>query len=260
MADQRAGEQAGRGGERERAARRSSSSTGSGCCRAAGTTGSSSSRRPATRPLTPDWPDDPETVEEARANPDVLAKKTLKQVADHTAEVIGDLDEEARGDGPLDRRPARPDHRRPRPLRRDRRDRSRSVPRGPAAARLGAAVRRARCCKNPLNRGKAITLTLDQFKYGWANALERRRGEAALRDLPRRRAGIGADADGERQPQPVHRGQARPEEPGPRPAADHRRREGPHGSRGRSRTPPTSDRGATRRSPRSSRSRTAATR
>ena len=49
-------------------------------------------------PLTPDWPDDPETVEEARANPDVLAKKTLKQVADHTAEVIGKLEEEARRD------------------------------------------------------------------------------------------------------------------------------------------------------------------
>jgi hypothetical protein len=32
-------------------------------------------------PLTPDWPDDPETVEEARANPEVFAKKTLKQVA-----------------------------------------------------------------------------------------------------------------------------------------------------------------------------------
>jgi pimeloyl-ACP methyl ester carboxylesterase len=44
-------------------------------------------------PLTPDWPDDPETVEEARANPDVLAKKTLKQVADHTADVIGKLEQ-----------------------------------------------------------------------------------------------------------------------------------------------------------------------
>jgi pimeloyl-ACP methyl ester carboxylesterase len=43
-------------------------------------------------PLTPDWPDDPETVDEARANPDVLAKKTLKQVADHTADVIGKLE------------------------------------------------------------------------------------------------------------------------------------------------------------------------
>ena len=43
-------------------------------------------------PLTPDWPDDPETVEEARANPDVLAKKTLKQIADHTTEIINALD------------------------------------------------------------------------------------------------------------------------------------------------------------------------
>src|SRR5262245_62835976 len=43
-------------------------------------------------PLTPDWPDDPATVEEARANPDVFAKKTLKQVADHTTDVISALD------------------------------------------------------------------------------------------------------------------------------------------------------------------------
>ena len=43
-------------------------------------------------PVTPDWPDDPETVEQARANPEVLAKKNLAQVADHTAEVIGKLD------------------------------------------------------------------------------------------------------------------------------------------------------------------------
>src|SRR5438067_7969918 len=41
--------------------------------------------------LTPSWPDDPETVEEARANPQVFAKKTVGQVADHTAEVIGKL-------------------------------------------------------------------------------------------------------------------------------------------------------------------------
>jgi len=38
-------------------------------------------------PLTPDWPDDPETVEEARAKPAVLAGKTLAQVADHTTEI-----------------------------------------------------------------------------------------------------------------------------------------------------------------------------
>src|SRR3954468_8369625 len=40
----------------------------------------------------PAWPDDPETIEEARANPDVFANKTLGQIADHTADVIGKLD------------------------------------------------------------------------------------------------------------------------------------------------------------------------
>src|SRR4029434_619393 len=46
---------------------------------------------PVYAPLTPYWLDDPEAVEEARANPDVLAKKTLKQVADHTTEIINAL-------------------------------------------------------------------------------------------------------------------------------------------------------------------------
>src|SRR4029078_6837139 len=43
-------------------------------------------------PLTPNGPDDPSTVEEARANPKVLAKKTLKQTAEHTTEIIEALD------------------------------------------------------------------------------------------------------------------------------------------------------------------------
>jgi len=43
-------------------------------------------------PLTPDWPDDPETIEAARAEPEVVAKKTLAQVADHTTEIINALD------------------------------------------------------------------------------------------------------------------------------------------------------------------------
>src|SRR3954465_11867897 len=42
-------------------------------------------------PLTPGWPDAPETVEEANAHPEVFAKKTVGQVADHFDEVIGGL-------------------------------------------------------------------------------------------------------------------------------------------------------------------------
>jgi non-heme chloroperoxidase len=43
-------------------------------------------------PLTPGWPDDPETVEEANAHPEVFANKTIGQVADHFAAIIGKLD------------------------------------------------------------------------------------------------------------------------------------------------------------------------
>src|SRR4051812_50076254 len=68
--------------------------------------------------LTPDWPDDPETVEQARANPDVLANKRLGQVADHTDEVIGGLDKKPAGVGPSPRGPPSPilSHRGPSPV------------------------------------------------------------------------------------------------------------------------------------------------
>src|SRR4051794_10131158 len=42
--------------------------------------------------ITPSWPDDPETIEDARAHPEVFAGKTLGQIADHVAEVIGALE------------------------------------------------------------------------------------------------------------------------------------------------------------------------
>src|ERR1700724_1593806 len=42
-------------------------------------------------PVQPGWPDDPETVEEANAHPEVFANKTIGQVADHFADVIGEL-------------------------------------------------------------------------------------------------------------------------------------------------------------------------
>jgi pimeloyl-ACP methyl ester carboxylesterase len=120
--------------------------------------------------LTPDWPDDPETVEEARANPDVLAKKKLKQVADHTAEVIGELQQ----------KPAVMGHSTGGLLAQMIADRGLSVATvaidpGPFRGVLPLPVSTLRVSapvlRNPLNRGRAITLTLDQFKYGWGNAL-----------------------------------------------------------------------------------------
>jgi non-heme chloroperoxidase len=42
--------------------------------------------------LTPGWPDDPETVADAKAHPEVFAHKTIKEVADHFADLIAQLD------------------------------------------------------------------------------------------------------------------------------------------------------------------------
>ena len=120
--------------------------------------------------LTPVWPDDPETIEQARANPDVFAKKTLGQIADHTAEVIGQLRE----------KPAVMGHSTGGLLCQMIADRGLSAAtvaidpgpfRGVLPLPLSALKSASPVLKNPLNRGKAITLTLDQFKYGWANAL-----------------------------------------------------------------------------------------
>jgi non-heme chloroperoxidase len=122
-------------------------------------------------PLTPGWPDDPETVEEARANPDVFAGKTLKQVADHTTEVIDRLEKKpvliGHSTGGLVAQML--------------------AGRGLAAATVaidpgvfrGVLPLPASVLKgvgpfllDPRTRGRAITLTFDQFKYGWANALD----------------------------------------------------------------------------------------
>jgi pimeloyl-ACP methyl ester carboxylesterase len=120
--------------------------------------------------VTPVWPDDPETVEQARAHPDVFAKKTLGQIADHTAEVIGQLQ----------KKPAVMGHSTGGLLAQMIADRGLSAAtvaidpgpfRGVLPLPLSALKSAGPVLKNPLNRGKAITLTLDQFKYGWANAL-----------------------------------------------------------------------------------------
>ena len=42
--------------------------------------------------VTPGWPDDPETVEEAKAAPEVFAGKSIGEIADHFDEVIRGLD------------------------------------------------------------------------------------------------------------------------------------------------------------------------
>jgi pimeloyl-ACP methyl ester carboxylesterase len=121
-------------------------------------------------PVTPVWPDDPDTIEQARANPDVFAKKTLGQIADHTAEVIGRLS----------RKPAVMGHSTGGLLAQTIAGRGLSaatvaIDPGPFRGVLPLPVSALRSAMpvlaNPLNWGRAVTLTPDQFRYGWANAL-----------------------------------------------------------------------------------------
>jgi len=120
--------------------------------------------------VTPSWPDDPETVDEARAHPELLAGKTLGQIADHTAEVIQ----------ALDRKPVVMGHSTGGLLAQIIADRGLSaatvaIDPGPFRGVLPLPVSTLKSAgpvlANPRNRSRAVTLTLDQFKYSWANAL-----------------------------------------------------------------------------------------
>jgi non-heme chloroperoxidase len=128
-------------------------------------------KRAGYAPLTPDWPDDPETVEQARANPGALAKKTVKQIADHTTEIINALDKKpvvmGHSTGGLVAQ-----------MLAGRGLCAATVAIDPGIFRgvlpLPPSVLRwaGPFLINPLTRGRAITLTFDKFKYAWANALD----------------------------------------------------------------------------------------
>jgi non-heme chloroperoxidase len=121
-------------------------------------------------PVTPAWPDDPETVEEARANPQVFAGKKVGQVADHVEEVIrklttktavighsfgGLLAQIIAGRG-LSAATVAID---PAPFR------------GVLPLPISSLRSAMPVLSNPANHGRAVTLTFDQFRYGWANAV-----------------------------------------------------------------------------------------
>jgi pimeloyl-ACP methyl ester carboxylesterase len=125
--------------------------------------------------LTPDWPDDPATVEEARANPERLARKTLKQVADHTTELIY----------ALDKKPVVIGHSTGGLLAEMVAGRGLSaatvaidpgVFRGVLPLPFSVLKGVGPFLIDPRTRGRAITLTFDQFEYGWANALDKQEG------------------------------------------------------------------------------------
>ena len=121
-------------------------------------------------PLTPGWPDDPQTVEQANAKPEVFAHKSVGQVADHFAEVIEQLE----------RKPAVIGHSFGGLLT--------QIVAGKGLAAVSVAIdpapfrgvlplpisalKSARpVLGNPANRNRAVPLTFEQFRFGFANAV-----------------------------------------------------------------------------------------
>jgi non-heme chloroperoxidase len=128
--------------------------------------------------VAPSWPDDPDTVEDARRHPEAFAGKMVQQVTDHYHEAIA----------ALQRKPAVVGHSfggliaqklagegvsaatvaiDPAPFR------------GVLPVPVSSLKSSLAVLSNPANRGRAIALTFEQFRYGWANALD----ESEARDL-----------------------------------------------------------------------------
>jgi len=120
--------------------------------------------------VSPGWPDDPDTVEEANANPEVFAHKTVGQVADHFADVIGKLD----------KKPAVIGHSFGGLLTQIVAGRGLSAAsvaidpapfRGVLPVPISALKAGAPVLGNPANRNRAVPLTYDQFRFSFANAV-----------------------------------------------------------------------------------------
>ena len=121
--------------------------------------------------IAPGWPDDPATVDEARAHPEVFANKSLKVITEHYVEAIGKLTlrpaivghsfggaiaQMLAGKG-LSNATVAID---PAPFRG-------VLPLPFSSLKSAAAV-----IANPTNYNKAVALTFEQFNYSWTNALE----------------------------------------------------------------------------------------
>jgi non-heme chloroperoxidase len=128
--------------------------------------------------LTPGWPDDPETVVEAREHPEVFAGKGIREIADYEEAILRRLD----------RKPVIIGHSfgglltmilagrglaaasvaiSPAPFR--------GVLPLPIAALRSASV----ALRNPANWNRAVPLTYEQFRYSFANAV----GEDEAKEL-----------------------------------------------------------------------------
>jgi len=121
-------------------------------------------------PLTPGWPDDPATVAEGNAHPEVFARKKVGQVADHYTTIIGRLK----------KKPAVIGHSFGGLLTQIVAGRGLSVAsvaidpapfRGVLPLPFSALKAAFPVLRNPANRNRAVPLTFAQFRFAFANAV-----------------------------------------------------------------------------------------
>jgi non-heme chloroperoxidase len=121
-------------------------------------------------PVSPGWPDDPDTVAEANAEPGVFANKTIGAVADHYSKIIGTLT----------RKPAVIGHSFGGLLAQIVAGRGESAAtvaidaapfRGVLPLPLSSLKASRPVLGNPANRHRAVPLSYDQFRYSFANAV-----------------------------------------------------------------------------------------
>ena len=120
--------------------------------------------------VAPGWPDDPETVADANAHPEVFAGKSIKDVVDHLEEVIRTLDTKpaviGHSFGGLMAQ-----------ILAGRGLSAASVAIDPAPFRgvlplpISALRSSSPVLSNPRNKGRAVPLTYEQFRYAFANAV-----------------------------------------------------------------------------------------
>jgi non-heme chloroperoxidase len=122
-------------------------------------------------PVAPGWPGDPDSVEAARANPQALAGVGVVAVADHFAEAIGGLQ----------KKPAIVGHSFGGLIAQILAGRGLSIAsvaidpapfKGVLPLPIAAIRTTLPVLGNPLNRGRTVTLSFEQFRYGWANAVD----------------------------------------------------------------------------------------
>jgi pimeloyl-ACP methyl ester carboxylesterase len=118
--------------------------------------------------LSPAWPDDPNTVDEANQHPEVFAHKTVGQIADHFDDVIQ----------MLSTKPALVGHSFGGLLTQILAGRGRSAAsvaidpapfRGVLPLPISALKSASPVLGNPANHGRAVPLTYEQFRYAFAN-------------------------------------------------------------------------------------------